>query len=576
MSNSQWGNNPNDSDWNTKSNWNSEEVPDKVAVFAESTQTQISFSKESEAIIEQIIFNEGAPAFSFSFGSHEGMPGLTIYGSGVLNNSMSIQQFRVMATGVSHLIPRLKFINFANAGNESVVYYAGPESLDQGSGGGVITFFDNTSAGSANFTIKTGTLAPPVNGSTVGAIVGFEDNASGGNATFTLYGTLGTDGDTFGNVCFYKTANADHATFINLGGTVAGGDGGNTQFYDDSSAGFGIYINHGGAYNESNGGDVAFDSNATGGNGQFYNRVADVTGANGGVTSFNNNPPAMGGLGATAGNAIFHNYGAVLSTQGGGGHTELTAKYGSPTAANANFHNYGSVISSSSSAGHTVLTVNLPCNYAPTAGDGLFWNYPALSEYGAAGNTQFSIYGSGAANGGVPTADNATFYNLGAFIEGAAGGYTTLSGNCIAASATFIAESGVNNGKGGNIQFTGNADGASCRIQLLGNGQFDISQHTGGVSIGTLNLTGGIIRTTLGSVTTLLTVTDALNMNLDVMFAFCRTDNGGFEINKSYAILIAPNLGIYSIDQFSGNSLDGIEPSFDMDDDTLYVAFTLG
>ncbi len=573
MSNSQWAKNPIDNDWNNTKNWESEEVPDGVAAFADSSITQIQFSKDSKAIIQEIIFKKGAAAFSFTFGSHEGLPGLTIAGSGVLNESMSIQQFRVMATGVSNLIPRLKFINSANAGDESIVYYAGPESLDHGSGGGIITFFDKSTAGSANFTVKTGTLAPPTEKSTVGAIVGFNDSANAGTGTFTLYGTLGTDGDTFGNVVFNNIASADHATFINLGGTVSGGDGGNTQFYNDSSSGFGIFINHGGTYNKSNGGDVAFDGNATAANGQFYNRVAEVTGANGGVTSFNNNPPAMGGIGANAGNAIFHNYGAIENSQGGGGHTELTAKYGSPSAANGNFHNYGSVISSRSSAGHTVLTVNLPCNYAPTAGNGLFWNYPALSEYGAAGNTQFSIYGSGDPEGRVPTAENATFYNLGAYIQGAAGGFTELSDDCTAANATFIAESGINGGKGGSIIFSGNVSGASCRIQLIGNGEFDISQHSGEVSIGTLNLTGGIIRISLGKETTLLTVNNEVNINLEVSFSFCQMDNGEFEINKSYAILKAPNLNNYPIDQFTGNCLDGIVPQFEIKDNTLFVAF---
>jgi hypothetical protein len=385
---------------------------------------------------------------------------------------------------------------------------------------------------------------------------------------------LGADGDTFGNVVFHDTATAANATFTNAGGTVSGGDGGNTQFYGHSTAACGMYYNWGGTHSKANGGDVAFDGTANGGYGSFHNYAAKVADAYGGVTSFNNNPPHMTTQGASAGNGAYFNYGAREGEQGGGGHLEFSAKYGSPTAANARIVNYGSAIESKSSAGHTIFSINLPTDYFPTAGNGTFWNHPGVTEQGAAGFTEFSVYGSGGGGSNVPTAGEGTFFNLGAYAYKATGGYTVFSGTSSAGNATLIAYGGTHGGYGGRIVFYGESSGGSAKVQLFGNGELDIGDHTKGVTIGALDLTGGIIVTQLGTKTTNLTVSGELTLNSTYAnFSFGKQDNGGFAFNTTYTILTNANLPRFTAAQFSGNSIEGVAPTFSIVGNDLQVNF---
>jgi len=209
--------------------------------------------------------------------------------------------------------------------------------------------------------------------------------------------------------------------------------------------------------------------------------------------------------GASAGHGCYFNYGAREGEQGGGGHIEFSAKYGSPTAANARFINCGSTIENKSSAGHTIFSISLPNDhhYYPNAGDGTFWNHPGLSEAGAAGFTEFAVYssktkassntGNGKKDVKYPTAGSGTFINLAACTSKTAGGYTVFSGKSTAGNATLIAYGGTNGGYGGRIVFYDVSSGGTAKVQLFGNGELDISDHTKGVTIASLDLSGGII-----------------------------------------------------------------------------------
>ncbi|OMH37944.1 hypothetical protein [Motiliproteus sp. MSK22-1] len=582
MTRSNWNTQPATGEWNTATNWTPPEVPSGKATFTRSSQTSISFSATAEATVANIEFAEDASAYTFVFGPSN-TPSLTISGEGVINHSYSQQSFIVAATSSGYTDPQLKFTNSATAGGDNVFYCAGP-TTEQGSGGGVICFCDHSTAGSASFKVWTGAGAPPEH-STVGGEVSFCNESSAGTASFTIYGTLGTDGDTFGNVVFHNTATADNAAFTNIGGTVSGGDGGNTQFYGDSTAAYGLFNNRGGTCNKANGGDVAFDATANGGHGHFYNHAAKAAGAYGGVTSFNNNPPSMTLQGASAGHGSYFNYGAREGEEGGGGHIEFSAKYGSPTAANGCFVNYGSAIESKSSAGHTIFSINLPTDYYPTAGNAAFWNHPGVTEGAAAGYTEFSVYsnesqadssGASGSTGGsnVPTAGEGTFFNLGGYSPKATGGYTVFSGTSSAGSATLIAYGGSNGGYGGRIVFYGESSGGAANVQLFGNGELDISDHTGGVTIGALEMTGGVIVTQLGNSVTRLTVSGELTLkSTDVSFSFWTSDSAGFEFNRAYTILSTSNLSGLSAGHFSGNSLEGVEPTFSIVGDDLQVTF---
>lgn len=557
-------------EWNSADSWIGDGVPGPCAVFTDALQTAVSFSKDSDVVVDNIEFTAEAFPYTFTFASSS-TPALTISGSGISNCSGVVQSFIVAATSSGYKNPQLKFTNSSCAGGDDLFYCAGPET-EQGYGGGVICFCDNASAGSATFKAWTGAAAPPSH-NTVGGEISFCDSASADSARFMIYGSLGADGDTFGNVVFHQNASAAKASFTNVGGTVSGGDGGNTQFYGNSTAACGNFYNQGGTHGKANGGDVAFDGNADGGNGYYYNYAAPVANAYGGVTSFNNNPPNVKPQGASAGHGVYANYGARDGEQGGGGHVEFSARYGSPTAANAMIINYGSSVKARSSAGHTIFSINLPTDYFPSAGEANIHNHPALAEEAAAGFTEFSVYGSGK-GASVPSAGNSNISNFGADIPRAAGGYTEFSGCSSAGAATLIAYPGSNGGYGGKIAFYDQSSGGAARIRLFGNAELDIGNHTQGVSIAELELNDGIIVTQLGNKTPLLTVSNKLLLNsFQVCFSFWKKEQSEFEFDTRYAILNYAGLSKYSTDRFSGNWIDGVEPSFHIDDDTLYVSF---
>lgn len=585
MTTSTWNAQPAGGLWNTAENWTPAGVPTDTAAFAASSQTAVSFSATGEATVQSIEFREDAPAYTFTFGPSQA-PALTIAGQGIANRSRKQQSFVVAATGPGYKSPQLRFTQSATAGSADMYYCAGPEN-EQGYGGGVISFCDNAIAGAATFKAWTGAGAPPEH-NTVGGEISFSNSASAANARFTIYGSLGADGDTFGNVVFHDTATAANATFTNVGGTVSGGDGGNTQFYGSSTAGSGVFDNWGGTHANANGGDVAFDATASGGNGHFYNHAAPAADAYGGVTSFNNNPPHTTPQGASAGQGAYFNYGAREGEQGGGGHLEFSARYGSPTGANARIVNYGSTIQGKSSAGHTIFSINLPTDYFPTAGNATVWNHPAEASGGAAGFTAFSVYTSkdgseGANKGGnvgvgsnadVPTAGNATLINLGAYIDQAAGGYTVFSGTSTAGNATLVAYGGTGGGNGGKIAFYDETTGGTATVLLAGNGELDIGNHTGGVTIGSLEMAGGVIVTQLGTGTPCLTVSGELTLlSSQATFSFWAKDGGGFALNTPYTILTGPGVAGLTAGQFSGNNVQGVAPTFAIVGNQLHVIF---
>ena len=572
MTTSSWNPQPSTGEWNSADNWNPAGVPKGTAAFAVTTQTMVSFSPVSDAAVDGIEFAESAPAYTFEFGP-SATPALTITGKGIDNRSGRLQSFIVAATSSGFRNPQLVFSNAATAGGDDVFYCAGPIT-EQDYGGGVIRFQDTATAGSASFKAWTGAAAPPEH-NTVGGEISFCDASSADTARFMIYGSLGADGDTFGNVVFHDTASAANATFTNVGGTVSGGDGGNTQFYGDSTAAHGVFYNEGATHPKANGGDVAFDGTAVGGNGRFHNYAAKAPGAYGGVTSFNNNPPRMEATqGASAGQGAYFNYGALEGEQGGGGHLTFSAKYASPSAANASIVNCGSSIENKSSAGHTIFSVNLPTEYFPTAGNATLWNHPAVREGAAAGYTEFSVYGEGAADGNVPTAGSATIVNLGGNVSQAAGGYTVFSGTSSAGNASLIAHGGTGGGCGGRIAFYDDSSGGAAKIQLSGNGELDIGGHSKGVTIGALDANEGIISIRIGADATLLRVSDALTLNSSrLTFSFWKKDADDVAFSTAFTILSSAHLSDYGPDRFHGNSVDGVAPTFAIVGDELEVTF---
>jgi hypothetical protein len=580
--NSTWGAQPGSGDWNTAGNWNPAAVPTETATFGASSQTGIGFAPNSSATIQNIAFAGGAPPYSLSFNAPApNAPALTVTGQGLTNVSGTTQQIVVASSAQNYKQPQLKFMNSASAGGSSMSYSVGP-ATPAAAGGGVIGFYGTSTAGSANFIVTTGAGAPPKDNSTVGGEVGFSDSSTAGTATFTVYGSTSTVnlGDTFGNTVFHDTSNAGSALFTNIGGTLSGCDGGNTQFFNNANAANGVFHNLGGSVLKANGGDVAFDGTANAAGGHFHNYAATADGGYGGVTSFNNNAPPMDPSvpGASAGNGLFYNYGAKASGQGGG-HTFFTGKFGSAIGANGTFVNYGAAVAGNASiAGRTVFSITLgqKISYRPDAGAGVFWNFPGTVAGAPGGYTQFAVYpakGAATLRGIGPTAGNATCVSLGAVVQGAQGGQTEFKGTSTAAQAQLTAVGGINGGEGGAITFSDQSSGGTAAVQLLGNGTLDISGHAApGVTIGTLAIGGGIIVVTVGSATTCLAVSGSLMIEATPM-AFSFKSGSGFATGTAYTILTAPNLSNATVSQFSGNTVNGASPTFNIVGNNLQVTF---
>jgi len=618
MKDTSWKADAKTDEWNASSNW-SDGVPKESskALFSKSSQTMIRFSGSSTSV-DTIVFDENSPPYTILYPSdntEEKYTKLTIRGAGVTNLSSYTQSFIVAATATKYQYPQLTFTNSAQAGDENVHYCSGPVDKN-GWGGGVISFQDAAKAGSARFKVWTGATSPKKHKpSTVGGEVSFSNNSSAHKATFTIYGTLGTDGDTFGNVVFHDRAKAGNAKFINVGGTVSGGDGGNTQFYNSSCADYAVFENYGGTYDKvvkesvanestpknssnksddytagSNGGDVAFDGKATGGHGVFHNYAAKGKGSFGGVTSFNNNWPHITGVASSAGKGKYFTYGASDSDLGGGGHVSFSAKYGSPTAESGKFVNYGSAQSSNSSAGHTIFSVTYPnpsaskdgslpeqYEYFPTADNAIIYNYPATVENGAAAYTEFTVFvhkGYEFPKGQKgPQAANSVITNIGGKVRGAKGGYTVFGSYSTADNSTLIAYGGENGGYGGKITFYNNAMGCNASIKLYGNGELNINCRTEDLTIGSLYLSGGIVCTQIGEDAPCLIVNNDLNVESDEIYFDIYIDEKGFHYDEEYSLLRYSGLSSLRKGLFTGSELNGIKPTFVVDGDVLKVKY---
>jgi fibronectin-binding autotransporter adhesin len=153
-----WDTNPGSSDWNTNTNWVPQTVPTGTAIFGSSTTTSITFSANGgTGSIGEILFNAGAPAYSFSFTG--AFQAVTITSVGIVNNSSNVSTFSTAGSGT------LVFQNTSAAGNATI--------SNNGSG---LTRFDSTStAGNATVMNNNG-------GGTV-----FRATSTGGKTSFVIH-----------------------------------------------------------------------------------------------------------------------------------------------------------------------------------------------------------------------------------------------------------------------------------------------------------------------------------------------------------------------------------------------------
>jgi len=80
--------------------------------------------------------------------------------------------------------------------------------------------------------------------------------------------------------------------------------------------------------------------------------------------------------------------------------------------------------------------------------------------------------------------------SLGGTASGALGGVVAFFDDSDAATASLVGVGGTNGGEGGRIEFRDSSTADLARPHLSGNGRLDISQHQGGLTIGSLSGAG--------------------------------------------------------------------------------------
>ena len=249
-----WSANPISGDWNNAVNWTPQTVPNgptDLARFAGSTITRLQFSAASNEVAE-IVFTPAAGSFNIKADSELAQTSvtLTISGRGLTNNSGVTQTLVAGPTVIPGGGGTINFLNAARAGEGTALTALGSDTSggftgslinfydtssaatativaegaggDLDAGGGEVTFFNNTTADNASFTV-TGSAAGGLGGE-----INFTDDSTAANATFTIEG--GSNGGLGGEVDFSGNAEAGSAQF-----TVAGG-GLDLNFYDHSTA----------------------------------------------------------------------------------------------------------------------------------------------------------------------------------------------------------------------------------------------------------------------------------------------------------------------------------------------------
>ena len=91
------------------------------------------------------------------------------------------------------------------------------------------------------------------------------------------------------------------------------------------------------------------------------------------------------------------------------------------------------------------------------------------------------------------TAGNALITAEGGVVGGAGGGLIKFELGSNAGNATLIARGGIGGGSGGKILLLDFSKTATARAEVFGNGNLDISGHTGAATIGSVEGDGQVL-----------------------------------------------------------------------------------
>ena len=244
-----WNANAVDNNWNNPANWTPATVPNgpnDVATFGGSNITALIVRTPIE--VNSIVFDSGASPFKINPNGHL----ITISGSGVVNSSGITQNF-VINTATTGFV---YFKGSATAGD--LVQYTQSGGLPIASQN-LISFFDNSTAGTSTFIVNGGLDAA----NQFGGILSFWDNSSADNSTIMANG--GGERTNGGNVYFNGTSTASHARIFANGATETNGSGGFVLFEFATTTADQAVITAGGS-DVGGAGSVSFQDSATAGN----------------------------------------------------------------------------------------------------------------------------------------------------------------------------------------------------------------------------------------------------------------------------------------------------------------------
>ncbi len=295
-----WSMDPTNSDWNTATNWMPQTVPNSAsdtATFNASKLTNLSVSFGSVINLDSAVFNTEASAYTVTLN----VSNLILNGTGLVNNSSSIQS--IVIPEADHLVGAIFLFNRATAGSMTSISTVG----------GLLTFYDESSAGSAILDLSSGSLQGNINfydsstaadatiNASAGSVIEFFDSAKGGNATLNL------TSEAF--VLFESDNNAEHMTANCIGGDSSFGSA--IEFEGFSSAGEGTFTTVGASVSGEKGAYIILDNHATAANGTFIIGGGLGTGLAGTTLTFFDtttaaaaNITAQGGVGGSDGGTI--------------------------------------------------------------------------------------------------------------------------------------------------------------------------------------------------------------------------------------------------------------------------------
>ncbi len=482
-----WLNSPGTNDWNTGANWDTSSVPNSssaVATLGATTSPSIALS--ADVTLDGILFDTGAPSYLVGTGTKF----MFLQGAGITNNSGAAQTLLINGS--------LKFFNSATAANASVtnngiLFFqdnstSATASIDNL---GSLTFINTSGAGGASIT-NNGSMGFSDTSTAGGAVINstsflsFNDNSSAGSAVISNSGFLGVyDGATLSSAVFVNDNNF-YLYNNSTAGTASVTNNSNLSFNDASTAGASTITNN-------NGGVISLNNASTGGTVRLIlagGSTADISSHTGAVTvgslegagtfSIGANGLAAGsnGLSTTFSGVIDDGIAAGSFTKVGGGIMTISGN-------------------NTYDGGTTVAGGSLLVDTGGQLGSGTVVNNATLDyiNSGDAGgltiinNLTMDFRDNSTANGSRITNisnlsfwDNSTAGNAVLTSTGA----LSFNNNSTAGNSTLIANSG------GSISFNDTSLAGTARFYINSGGSFDISGHTGGVTVESIEGAGNL------------------------------------------------------------------------------------